>query len=462
MSIIVRNFSFLKVREVFTMDIEREKKLISEKKYSVLKEDLINIPPIDVADFLDTLEEKESLLIFRLLPKGMAAEVFAHLSAERQAVLFNLVNESELRSILEDLFFDDKVDLLEEMPANVVKKILKNTSEVERKLINQFLMYPDYSAGSLMTIEFVDLKKEMTIKEALESVRKNAPDKETIYTCYVTDAERHLEGTISLKDLVLADGEVKVGDIMKKKPMCVNTHDDQEDIADLFKRYDLLALPVVDNEHRLVGIITVDDIVDVIEEEATEDIYKLGAVEPTDEEYITAGIFKLARKRIVWLIFLMISATLTEFIIVSFDDKLKLFGLSAFIPLLMDTGGNAGAQASTVVIRSIVLGEVNFKDLLKVIWKEIRIGVTVGPILAVLNFTRIYFISGRPFGVALTVTLTLMATILVAKMLGGILPLCAKKLKLDPAIMASPLITTMVDSIALIIFFTIASLLLVS
>lgn len=248
------------------MDFEREKQLINEKKYSILKKDLINTPPIDVSDFLDSLDEKETLLIFRLLPKEMAAEVFAHLSNERQAALLDLVNESEIKAILNDLFFDDKVDLLEEMPANVVKKVLKNTSEVERKLINQFLMYPDYSAGSLMTIEFVDLKKEMSISTALERVRRTAPDKETIYTCYVTDAQRRLEGTISLKDLVLADGELKVGDIMKKDPMFVNTHDDQENIADMFKRYDFLAVPVVDNEHRLVGIITVDDIVDVIED----------------------------------------------------------------------------------------------------------------------------------------------------------------------------------------------------
>ncbi|TYQ14925.1 UNVERIFIED_CONTAM: magnesium transporter [Acetivibrio alkalicellulosi] len=438
------------------MNYEKAKELLLEKKYSLLKNELKNVPPVDIAEFLDSLDEKEALLVFRLLPKEIAADVFSYLSIERQAELSDLVNETELSAIMEDLYFDDKVDLLEEMPANVVKKILKSTSEVERKMINQFLMYPDYSAGSLMTIEFVDLKKEMTVGEAIERVRKTAPDKETIYTCYVMDSQRHLEGTISLKDLVLAKSESKIGDIMQKEPIYVKTHDDQENIADMFKKYDLLAVPVVDNEHRLVGIITVDDIVDVIEEEATEDFYKLGAVEPTDEEYISAGTFKLARKRIVWLTFLMISASLTEFIIDSFDARVAAFGLSAFIPLLMDTGGNAGAQASTVVIRSIVLGEIAFTDLLKVIWKEMRISVVVGTSLAVLNFLRIYFISGRPIEVAFTVSITLLITILVAKMLGGILPILAKKLKLDPAIMASPLITTIVDSVALVIFFLIA------
>ncbi|MDQ2086578.1 magnesium transporter [Herbivorax sp. ANBcel31] len=436
------------------MNFEKEKQLIEDKKYSLLKEELKNVPPVDIAELLDSLDDKKSLLVFRLLPKEIAVDVFSHLSVERQLELSDLVNESELSAILKDLYFDDKVDLLEEMPANVVKKILKNTSEVERKLINQFLNYPEYSAGSLMTIEFVDLKKEMLVSEAIERIRKIAPDKETIYTCYVTDASRNLEGTISLKDLVLAKGDSKVGDIMQSEPIHVNTHDDQENVADIFKKYDLLAAPVVDNEHRLVGIITVDDIVDVIEEEATEDIYRLAAIEPTDEEYINAGIFKLARKRILWLMVLMISATMTEAIIRGYEETLEaVVALAASIPLLMDTGGNAGAQASTLVIRSIVLGEVTVKDLLKVIWKETRISLLVGVALAFVNFLRLRFISGQSTEIALTVALTLIVTVIVAKMLGGILPLLAKRLKLDPAIMAAPLITTIVDSVALIIYF---------
>ena len=436
------------------MDFEKINQLMLEKNYKLLKNELINAQTVDIAEFLDTLEEKQALLVFRLLPKEIAADVFAYLSTERQAEISDLVNEKELSDIMSELYFDDKVDLLEEMPANVVKKILKNTSAVERKLINQFLMYPDYSAGSLMTIEFVDLKKEMLVGEALERVRKTAPDKETIYTCYVMDAQRHLEGTISLKDLVLSQDNKKVGEIMHKEPIFVNTHDDQEYIADIFKRYDLLAMPVTDNEQRLVGIITIDDIIDVMEEENTEDFYKMAAVQPTDDAYIETGVFKLARKRIVWLLVLMVSATFTGYIIRSFEETLEaVVALAAFIPMLMDTGGNAGAQSSTLVIRSIVLGEVDFKDMLKVIWKEMRISFIVGVTLAVVNFLRIYLLEGYSIQIALTVATTLIVTVITAKMLGGLLPMVAKKLKLDPAIMASPLITTIVDAVALMVYF---------
>ncbi len=345
------------------------------------------------------------------------------------------------------------------MPANVVKKILKNTPIFERKLINQFLKYPQNSAGSIMTIEYVDLKKEMLVEESIERIRKTAPDKETIYTCYVVDSERHLEGTLSLKDLVLAHKDTKVKDIMRKEPIFANTHDDQEYVADIFKKYDFLALPIVDNEKRLVGIVTIDDIVDVIEEENTEDFYKMAAIEPTQEEYIHAGIFTLARKRIVWLLVLMFSATFTGYIIRSYEDTLQsVVALAAFIPMLMDTGGNAGSQASTLVIRSIVLGEVAFKDILRVIWKEFRVSSLVGIVLAVLNFLRIYFLEGYPFPIALTVSATLIFTVIIAKVVGGMLPIFANKLKLDPAIMASPLITTIVDVLTLIIYFYFATL----
>lgn len=441
------------------MDFILLNQLISEKSYSLLKSELKNALPADIADFLDSTDEKQALLVFRLLPKEIAAEVFAYLSVERQANLSELVNENELSDIISELYFDDKIDLLEEMPANVVKKILKNTSDVERKMINQFLMYPDYSAGSLMTIEFVDLKKEMLVSEALESIRKTGPDKETIYTCYIMDAGRHLEGTLSLKELVLSPVDKKIEDIMYIDPIFVNTHDDQEFIADIFKKYDLLAVPVVDNEQRLVGIITIDDIVDVIEEETTEDIYRMAAIQPTDEEYINAGIFKLASKRIMWLLILMISATFTGHIVRSFEDTLKaVVVLTAFIPMLMDTGGNAGSQSSTIVIRSLVLGEVSYKDIFKVIWKEIRISLLVGIALASVNFLRIYLLERYSLAIAATVSLTLLFTVIVAKITGGVLPLIAKKFKLDPAIMASPIITTIVDAIALIIYFYLAEL----
>ncbi len=439
------------------MDFQKLNQLLMDKNFSELKKELKNFRVVDIAEFLDNLDEKQALLVFRLLPKEIAADVFSYLSQQRQAELSDLVNEKELAGILNDLYFDDKIDLLEEMPANIVKKILLNTSDVERKMINQFLMYPDNSAGSLMTIEFVDLKKEMLVSESLQRVRKTALDKETIYTCYVMDAQRHLEGMISLKDLVLSPVDKKVGDIMYKTPLFVKTHDDQEYIAGIFKKYDLLAVPVVDNEQRLVGIITIDDIVDVIEEETTEDIYKMAAVQPTDEEYINAGIFTLARKRIVWLLVLMVSATITQYIIRGYQETLEtMVILALFIPMLMDTGGNAGAQASTLVIRSIVLGEVAFKDLLKVIWKELRISFLVGIVLAGINFARIS-IQGYDITVAATVTVTMFFTVVVAKVAGGILPIIAKKIKLDPAIMAGPLITTIVDAVSLIIYFSFAN-----
>ncbi|HHV96131.1 MAG TPA: magnesium transporter [Clostridiaceae bacterium] len=440
------------------MNHEKLNQLLLDKDYVVLKNELKNTQPVDIAQYLNELNSKQTLLVFRLLPKELAADAFSHLSVKKQAELVELVQDTELEAILDDLFFDDKIDLLEEMPANVVKKILKNTSSVERNLINQFLMYPEYSAGSLMTIEFVDLKKEMLVEDALNKIRRIGLDKETIYTCYVMDAERHLEGTITLKDLVLSPVDKKVGDIMQKDPLYVNTHDNQEYVADMFKKYDLLALPVVDNEKRLVGIITIDDIVDVIEEENTEDIYKMAAVQPTDEEYINAGVITLASKRIIWLIVLMISATFTGYIIRYFESTLQsVVALAAFIPMLMDTGGNAGSQACTLVIRSLVLGEISFRDIFKVLWKEIRISLLVGTVLSLLNFVRIYFIEGYPLNITFTVSITLVFAVIIAKMIGGTLPIIAKKLKLDPAIMAGPIITTIVDALTLMIYFFFAT-----
>ena len=439
------------------MNLEEIMQLIEEKNYHKVKLELQNIRSVDIAHILEELNERDTLLVFRLLPKGIAAEVFSHLSTEKQAELSSLVDEKELSDILDELFFDDKIDYLEEMPANVVKKILKNTSEMERKLINQFLMYPDYSAGSLMTIEFVDLKKEMLAKDALARIRKIAPDKETIYTCYAIDEERHLEGTVTLKDIVLAGDNVKIENIMQKNPIYVKTHDDQEDVADIFKKYDLLAVPVVDNEKRLVGIITIDDVVDVIEQEATEDFYRMAAVQPSEESYLNTGVFTLARKRIVWLLVLMISATFTGFIINKYEVALEsVVALASFIPMLMNNGGNAGSQASTLVIRGLVLGEIDFKNIFTVIWKEARVALIVGSILSFVNFIRVYFIQGYSLQISLTVSITIIATIIVAEIIGGILPIIAQKLKLDPAMMASPLITTIVDTVTLAIYFTLA------
>ncbi|HHW00468.1 MAG TPA: magnesium transporter [Clostridiaceae bacterium] len=431
--------------------------LIEQKRYPELKQELQNIRPVDIAHILEELNERDTLLVFRLLSKGIAADVFSHLSSEKQAELSTLVDEKELSDILDELFFDDKIDYLEEMPANVVKKILKNTSEMERKLINQFLMYPDYSAGSLMTIEFVDLKKEMLAKDALARIRKIAPDKETIYTCYAIDEERHLEGTVTLKDIVLAGDDVKIENIMQKNPIYVKTHDDQEYVADIFKKYDLLAVPVVDNEKRLVGIITIDDVVDVIEQEATEDFYRMAAVQPSEESYLDTDVFTLARKRIVWLLVLMISATFTGFIIDKYQVALEsVVALASFIPMLMNNGGNAGSQASTLIIRGLVLGEIDFKNIFTVIWKEARVALIVGSILSLVNFMRVYLIQGYSLQISLTVSITIVITIMVAEIIGGILPIIAQKLKLDPAMMASPLITTIVDATTLAIYFTLA------
>jgi magnesium transporter len=441
----------------FSVDFKMLQDLLAQKKYFQLKKELSGIKVADAAELLDELDATNSLLLFRLLPKEIAADVFSYLSIDSQIELCELINDKELSYILDDLYFDDKIDLIEEMPANVVKKILKYSNEAERKLINQFLKYPDDSAGSLMTIEFIDLKKEMTAEKAMERIRQTAPDKETIYTCYVIDAARQLQGTVSLKQLVLAPKNKTIEQLMHDDPIYVHTMNDQEYIAEEFKKYDLLAVPVVDKENRLVGIITIDDIVDVIDKENTEDFHKMAAIEPLDEEYISAKIWTLARKRMVWLLFLMVSASFTGYIIHSFESTLQsTVALATFIPLLMGTAGNAGAQASTIVIRSIVLGEVEPKDVLKVILKELKVSVLVGIILSILNFMRVYFIEGYPFTLALTVSFTLVFTIIAAKIIGGILPLIAKKLKLDPAIMASPLITTIVDAVSLIVYFNFA------
>ncbi len=433
------------------------KDYIEEKNYSEIKKALEDMQPADIAELLEELDTKNSLLVFRMLHKDVAVEVFAHLSVKQQTSFTLMIKEDELKEILEELYFDDKIDYLEEMPSSVVKKILKYSPETERKLINQFLNYPENSAGSLMTIELVDLKKELTIDEALLRIRRTALDKETIYTCYVTDNNRKLEGTVSLKDLVIAPGNKKVEDIMETDPIFVKTIDDQEEVANLFKKYDLLSVPVVDQENRLVGIITIDDIVDVIEEEASEDIQIMHGLAPSEEEYLKADIITLAKQRIFWLLFLMLSATITGSIIESFQGSLeKAVGLAVFIPMLMGTGGNAGTQSSTLVIRGIALGEVVLSDISKVIWRELRISLMVGVSLAVVNFVRVYYLGRNSFTVSVVVSVTLILTIMIAKVIGGVLPLFAKAINIDPAIMASPLISTIVDALTLLSYFKIA------
>ncbi len=440
---------------------EKILELINDKKFGLLKQELMETLPADIAEIIDELDTKNAIIVFRLLQKDQAADVFSHLSSQQRRDIVSAIHETQLDEILEELFFDDMIDVLEEMPANAVKRILISSTEEERKLINQFLNYPETSAGSIMTIEYVDLKKEMTVKQALDHIKKTGVDKETIYTCYVLNDKRKLEGIVSLRKLVLLDENLLIKDIMNEDFIVTYTMDDQEGIANLFKKYDLITLPVVDKESRLVGIITVDDIMDVIDQETTEDFQKMAAMEPTDEEYLDAGIFSLAKQRVVWLLVLMVSATLTGGVIKRFESMLEtVVVLMAYIPMLMDSAGNAGAQSSTLIIRGLALGEIKLEDYLKVFWKEFRVSIIVGIILASVNLLRMMIMDGVDLSVGVTVSITLIATIVMAKVIGGLLPIAAKKFKLDPAIMAGPLITTIVDALALIVYFNIAGLLL--
>ncbi|SMP41316.1 magnesium transporter [Anoxynatronum buryatiense] len=452
------------MNEEMTMLYEEMMRLMEEKHFSQLRELLVDTKPVDIAEAMEEMSEEapeSTIIIFRLLPKDLAAEVFSYLSTSEQLSIVDALHEKQLKNIVEELNFDDKIDFLEEMPANVVKRILKNVTEEERKLINQFLNYPEYSAGSLMTIEYIDLKKEMTVSEALQHIRTTGVDKETIYTCYVLNETRRLEGIVSLRKLVLAEAHMLIEDLMDEDLINTSTWDDQEEVADLFKKYDLMTLPVVDQEGRLVGIITIDDIVDVIEQENTEDFEKMAALLPGDEEYLDASILTMAKKRLPWLLILMISATFTGSIISRFEDVLQaVVVLAAAIPMLMDTAGNAGNQSSTLVIRGIALGEIELEDYLQVLWKEFRISLLVGLMLGLINFARMLLIVESSILVAVTVSFTLSLTVVMAKIFGGLMPIIAKKMKVDPAIMAGPLITTIVDAMALIVYFNMASLIL--
>jgi len=433
-------------------------KLMDENRYKEIREIISEMNIVDIAELLMELDKTKLLILFRILPKEIAADVFSYVSIELQQYIIESITDKEIGNIVNDLFLDDAVDFLEEMPSNVVKKALKNADEETRKLINQFFKYPEYSAGSVMTIEFVDLKKQMTIKEALEHIRATGVDKETINTCYVTDSRRKLEGVISIRKIILADENAVVGDIMNEDVICANTLDDQETVADLFKKYDLTVLPVVDNEHRLVGIVTIDDIVDIIEQENTEDLHKMAAMQPLEEEYLKTSPIVLAKHRIVWLLVLMISATFAGNIIKKYNELLQsVVVLTAFIPMIMDTGGNAGSQASTLIIRGMALGEIKTSDALKVFIKEIQVSLIAGFILALVNFARLVFLEHIDIMIAAMVCFSLLLTVIIAKMIGSTLPIAAKKMRLDPAIMAGPLITTIVDALALSIYFMIAS-----
>lgn len=440
--------------------------LIEGKKYTRIRELLSEMNPADIAQIFEDIPEREQPVIFRILPKEIASEVFVEMDPEMQEFLIGAFSDKELREVVDELFMDDTVDLIDEMPATVAKRILMQTDAKTRRMINQLLAYPDDSAGSIMTTEYIDLKRNMTVEMAFDRIRKIGVNTETIYTCYVTDQSRRLVGIVSVKDLLLNEKEKKIGDIMDENIIFANTLDDKEEVAGLFEKYDFLAIPVVDKENRLVGIVTVDDAIDVIQEEATEDIEKMAAILPSDKSYFRTGVFETFKSRIPWLMLLMISATFTGAIISGFERKLDLFpALIAFIPMLMDTGGNSGSQSSVTIIRAISLGDVEFSDFFRVIWKEIRVAFCCSVALAAVNFVKLLsvdyyllhtFDAGRQIPEIAVVCLALFCTIVVAKLVGCSLPILAKKIGFDPAVMASPFITTIVDAISLIIYFRIA------
>lgn len=442
----------------FSVTIE---KLLEEKKYASLRDILTTINPADIALIFAEIEEEKLPLLFRLLPKELAAEAFVEMDEDMQEHLIRGFSDAELKAVVDELYVDDAVDIVEEMPANVVKRVLKQADPELRKMINEILKYPEDSAGSIMTTEYLSLRPQMTVEEAIKRIRRTCVDKETIYTCYVTDQNRTLIGMLSLKDLLVADDDDIVENIMETNVICVETHTDQEEVAQSLSKYNFMALPVVDKETRLVGIVTFDDAIDVIEEETTEDIEMMAAITPTDKPYLKTSVFEIWKKRIPWLLLLMISATFTTLIISSFESALAAqLVLTSFIPMIMGTGGNSGSQSSVTIIRGLSLDEIEFRDILKVIWKETRVAILCGLTLAVANFFKLILFEGVEVAISLTISLTLLITVLVAKVIGSSLPMLAKKIGFDPAVMASPLITTMVDALSLLVYFTTATALL--
>ncbi len=437
------------------------KELIEEQKYVQLKKEIIKLDEADIAELLEGLNNENLIKIFRLLPKDIAAETFSFLDVDVQQTIINSLTATEAASIIDNMFADDATDLIEEMPSNVVKKILAKTTSETRKDINLLLNYKEDSAGSIMTIEFLDIKSDYTISKAIERIRRIGIDKETLDFCYVLDNKRRLLGTLSLKQIILSPSDKLVADIMEIDPISVTTSTDQEEVALLFQKYDITVMPVVDSENRLVGIITIDDVVDIMQEETTEDIEKMAAITPSDKPYMRTGVFETWKKRIPWLLILMISATFTGKIIQSFESGLAACViLTSFIPMLMDTGGNAGGQASVTIIRGLSLNEIDFKDILRIIWKEFRVALLIGLTLAVCNFAKLLIIDGVNTNVALVVCFTLVLTVVIAKVVGCSLPLAAKKVGFDPAVMASPFITTIVDALSLVVYFQLAKMIL--
>ncbi len=451
----------------FAMDatIQTIIKFLEAKKYSRARDEILKNNTVDIAEILEEVIEElgieKAIILFRTLPKDVSAEVFAYLPIDDQIEIISGITDREIRHIIDELAFDDMIDVLEELPANVVDKILEKTTKEERHLINTFLNYPETSAGSLMTPDYISLKKNMTVAEALAYIKREGMDSETVYTCYIKDDGRKLLGIVSLRTLVVSDDDIRLDELMHEDIICVNVLDDQEDVSDTFKKYGFLAIPVVDNEHRLVGIITVDDILDVIDEETTEDFQRMAGVAVSTEEYLDMSVWKHIKNRIPWLFVLMCSYVITGGIISSFESVLsKVIVLVTYMPMLMGTGGNSGSQSATLVIRGLALGDVDTGDALKVLWKELRVSFFIGIILSALNFARIYWLEGQGLLVALTVCCAMLFIVMAAKTIGSMLPMAAKKVKIDPALMASPMIASLTDMVSVITYFALASLIL--
>lgn len=459
------NFDNINLEELDFVDMDLEEiqelaeGMLSQRKYSILRQMLGNLNAADIALLFDEIDKKEIPLLYRLLPKEEAAETFTYMSRDMQEALINALTDRELRAVMDDIFLDDTVDIIEEMPANVVARILRNTDEETRKMINQVLHYPKDSAGSLMTIEYVNIKKDMTVGEAISRIRQTAVDKETIYTCYVTE-HRKLIGMVSVKDLLMAEDSMQIEDIMETNVIYTDTHEDKEEVVKIFNKYDFLAIPVVDQEERLVGIVTFDDAMDVMQEENTEDITKMAAMTPTEDSYFNTSVFSHARSRIGWLMVLMLSATVSGFIINHYQESFKLYPLLvSFIPMLSGTGGNCGSQSSTLMIRGLSLDEIKFKDIFRVIFKEFRIAIIVSIVLAIVNGIRI-FIQYGDIQMSVIISLSLVAVVVISKFIGCTLPLIAEHIHLDPALMAAPLISTIVDICSTLLYFKIATIVL--
>ena len=450
----------------FDEDVQKVLDLLQEKSYFKARDEILKHNEVDISEILEeVLEElglEKTIIIFRMLPKDVSVEVFSYLPSDDQVAIVQGITDREISYIIEELDFDDKIDVLEDLPANIVDKILEKTPKEERRLINTFLNYPDTCAGSLMTPDYISLQENMTVAEALAHIKQEGMDSETVYTCYVKKEGRKLDGIVSLRSLVISDGDMKIADLMSTEYVYVNVYDDQEEVAETFKKYGFLAIPVVDNEHRLVGIITFDDILEVIEEETTEDIQRMaGVIDDSDTEYLDMGIFRHVRNRLPWLVFMNISAMITGTIILRFEAVLaQVIVLVSYLPLLMGTGGNTGSQAATLVIRGMAIDEIELKDVLKVFWKEFRVSLILGVLLSIFNMAKVVFIDGESILIGLTVALSMTVIVIFAKLLGSMLPMAAKKLGVDPALMANPMISSFTDMFSSVTFLLVASLLL--